>query len=222
MRTFLSRILLVATLFATTTAPVFAHMVYIVPAADRQSVTIVFGETLEPDPRVEMTEFSGSKFSAKTTNSTVAVALAEDKHSFTGKIPADASAVFGQAVYGISPKSDKPTLLVYHPKAIVGKVNSLAKPEENCVFEITAEKMEHDTRFRLWFKGKPVANAAGTLKTPRKDKLEFVTDEDGYTGYFHIHGRSTLYMKHIEPTSGEHQGAEYKEITHYATLVVDL
>jgi hypothetical protein len=208
------------TLFAATTAA--AQMVYIVPGADRQSFSVVFSETLEPDTRVDIAKLTGASYYPKVAKAQKALAMTAGKHSWLGKAPQGTNVVLGQATYGLSGNAEKPALLVYHPKAMFTKSVTETAPATHSVLEITAEKVGHDTRFRLWYKGKPVANAKGTLKPPRKDAIELKTDGTGFTSFYHFHGRCLVNMQFTEAASGQHDGADYAEVKHFATLVLDL
>lgn len=208
------------TLVVATTAA--AQTVYIVPGADRQSFSVVFSETLEPDTRVDIASLEGASFYPKVATGQKALAMTAGKHSLSGKAPQGTNVVLGQATYGLTSKAEKPTLLVYHPKAVFTKSVTETAPATSSILEITAEKVGHDTRFRLWYRGKPVANAKGTLKPPRKDAIEMVTDGMGLTPFYHFHGRCSVSMTFTEAAEGAHNGTAYSQVKHVATLIVDL
>ncbi len=207
---------------ATSTGISFGHMVYIVWNPENQQVAVVFSDSLEPDTRVDMGKMSGSKFYTLDGSKISDLSVEESKHSFSAKLPENCQVVAGKAIYGISSKGEKPALLIYHPKAVVNNNADLGEPQKDTELEITVERDGHDTRFRLWAKGKPVANSEGTLVSPDGTKTKMVTDKDGFTESFHAHGQHAIYLKHSEEASGSYNGETYEEIRRYATLVINL
>jgi len=204
-------------------AAVQAHMVYVVPAKDGQWLTVVFSDSLEPDEKVKMGKLAGLKLVARIDGKDVPVEYTKADHSFTAKPPKGASVVYGTAVYGLLTKSEKPTLLVYHPKAVLGGAGAKsATVGEAAALEIVPVTEAGKTRFQLLAKGKPVAGAEGTVVLPNGTKGKVTTDKDGYTPGFEKTGRYTVYLKLVETKAGEHECKKYEEIRHYATLVADL
>jgi hypothetical protein len=198
-------------------------MVYLVPAKDGQSLTVVFSDSLDPDENVKMDKLAGLKLVARTDGKDAPVDCTKGDHSFAAKSPKGASVVYGTVVYGLLSKSAKPTLLMYHPKAVLG--GAAAKDStvgESTALEIVPVSEAGKTRFRLLAKGKPVAAAEGTVVLPDGTKEKVMTDKDGYTPEFEKTGRYAAYMKLTEARTGEHDGKTYVEVRHYATLVADV
>ncbi len=207
-------------LFATMAC---AHMVYVVPAKDGQSVTVVFSDSLDPDPKVKMDKVAGLRLFARIDGQVIPIECKQGDHSFTAKFAQAPAMVYGTAIYGLLKRSGKPTLLVYHPKAIFSGTDAEAaivgKP---AALEIVPLTKLSKTRFRFLAQGKPVADAEGTILLPDGTKAKVKTDPEGYTAVFEQTGRYAAFLKLTEQKSGEHDGKKYEEIRHYATLVVDV
>lgn len=220
MRSFLAAIALVAA--ATTT--VSAHMVYIVPSPDGKSVMVVFSDDLAPDTKVRMTKVTGLKlYAGSADGKPTAIDCQKADHQFTADLAAGTRQVFGEAIYGLSSRSAKPTLLVFHPKAVLGRVmGPQATRDDTATLAILPITTEGKTRFRLLAKGQPVADSEGSILLPDGTKARLKTDQDGYTSAFTGSGRCAVWLRHVKQQSGEHAGQKYEEIRHYATLVVDL
>lgn len=199
-----------------------AHMVYIVPSDDKSEVTIVFSDKLAVDERVDMQKLVESTFHAFSSHSRQSLELKREAHSFHCKLPAGSSVVAGRAIYGISPKSDKPSLLIYHPKAILDRKYDASQPLKDAELEIAIQRKGHNVRFQLLAAGKPVAKAEGMFVLPNGDKIQLLTDQDGLTESFHVHGRCAVYLRWDEEKSGQLGDTKYEEIRHYATLVTYL
>ncbi len=120
-------------------------------------------------------------------------------------------------------KSEKPALLVYHPKAVFAGANAKAATiGADAELEIVPVSEKGKTRFQLLAKGLPVANAEGSAMFPVGAKEALTTDKDGYTATFEKTGRIAVYLKRTETKSGEYGGKTYEEVRHYATLVVEV
>lgn len=200
-----------------------AHMVYVVPADGGPAVTVVFSDSLAPDEKVKMAKLAGLKLVARADGKDTPVAVTQGDHSFAAKLPAGAKVAYGSATYGLLSKSDKPTLLVYHPKAVLAGADPKSLViGEAAALEVVPVTEAGMTRFRLLAKGKPVAAAEGGVTRPDGTKEKVTTDADGYTAAFAQAGRFAAYFKFNEAKAGEHDGKKYDEVRHYATLVVDV
>jgi uncharacterized GH25 family protein len=215
-----------AALFALVVAPLAAsaHMVYVVPSADGTAVTVVFSDTLEPDPKVKMEKVAGLALTAVTADGKpAAVALKKEDHRFTAALPAGAKIAFGDVTYGVLTKTATPALLVYHPKAVLAGADAKAAIVGDAAeLELVPVTEGGKTRFRLLAKGKPVAGSEGTVVLPGGTKEKAKTDADGYTPAYAGAGRYAAYFKVSEARAGEHAGQKYEEVRHYATLVADV
>jgi uncharacterized GH25 family protein len=219
----MTRLLLSVAAVAAFAAAASAHMVYVVPAADNQSVTVVFSDSLAPDEKVKMDKVAGLKLVARIDGTDSPVECTTGDHSFTAKLTKTPAVAYGTAVYGLLSKAEKPTLLVYHPKAVfAGADAKAATVGEAAALEVVPVTEAGKTRFRLLAKGKPVADAEGSVMRPDGSKEKVKTDADGYTTAFDQTGRYAAYLKLTEAKAGEHDGKKYEEVRHYATLVADV
>jgi len=218
----MNRLILSVVALAACAAVTHAHMVYVVPAKDGGAATVVFSDSLEPDEKVRMDKLAGLKLVARIDGKDVPVEYTKADHSFAAKLPKGASVVYGTAAYGLLSKSEKPTLLVYHPKAVLaGAGAKSATVGVAAALEIVPATEAGKTRFQLLAKGKPVAGAEGTVVLPDGTKEKVTTDKDGYTPGFEKTGRYAAYLKLAEAKTGEHDGKKYEEVRHYATLVAE-
>lgn len=217
----MTRFLLAAAVLAVAVVTSFAHMVYVVPTKDAKTVTVVFSDSLEPDEDVPVEKIAALKLTALSGGKGVAVPHKTDKHALTATLPADATVVFGSVTYGLYGK-DKPALLVYHPKAVLGGATGKdATAGANAVAEVVPVADGGKVKFQFVVGGKPVADAEGTVVLPDGKKEKVKTDKDGFTAAFDAAGRYAVYVKHTEPKAGELDGKKYDAVTHYATLVAD-
>lgn len=200
-----------------------AHMVYIVPAKDGTTATVVFSDTLEPDEKVKMDKLAGLKLQSRSAGQDALVTCTAGEHSFAVKLAKAPAMLHGTATYGLLSKAEKPTLLVYHPKAVfAGNDAKTVTIGATATLELVPSTVGGKTRLQLLAKGKPVAGAEGTVVLPDGTKEKVKTDAEGYTPAFDKMGRYAAYFKHSEVVSGEHDGKKYDEVRHYATLVVDV
>jgi uncharacterized GH25 family protein len=204
----------------------FAHFVYVVPGKDAKSLTVVFSDDLEADEGVPIEKIKDLKLTGRFANGTTKPLGVElGKASLTVTVPeADLLVASGTIVYGISKSSTaKPSLLVYHPKVVVAGVTAdKATVGETAALEIVPTTKDGTTTYQLLAKGKPVADAEGSLLKPDGTKAKVKTDAQGRTEAIAGTGRFALWLRKIEAKPGEHAGTNYDEAKHYATLVVDV
>jgi uncharacterized GH25 family protein len=219
------RIIAATTVLALASLSARAHFVFVVPAQDGKSVRVVFSDDLEPDENVDIGKVAGLKLTARTAGGKEApVECKADKHHLTAEVKhADPVCVYGTVTYGLMTRKDaKPTLLVYHPKAVfAGCDPKVALIGEKAALEVVPVSDAGKTRFRLLAQGKPVADAEGSAILPDGTKEKVKTDKDGYTPAFDAAGRYGVWLRHSEAKAGEHDGKKYEEVRHYATLVAD-
>lgn len=200
--------------------PALGHFVYLVPAPDGQSVRVVFSETLEPDEAVGVEKLAALKLFAKTGDKTTPVALTPDGHSLKGALPEKTETVHGKLVYGITTRGDQSSLLVYHPKALVGSVPTAVSGATSP--EVVVVKAQGGHRFQLIDQGKPVPNAEGSIVFASGKKEKVTTDKDGLSAIFQEKGQFGIWLRHTVAKAGMHQGKPYAVEKHYATLVGNL
>jgi hypothetical protein len=218
----MTRFLLSVTLLAVTLAAASAHMVLVVPAKDAKTVTVVFSDSFEPDENVPIEKIAGLKLTAVAGGKAAAVEHKADKHSLVATLPADTQVVYGSVTYGLFTREEKTSLLVYHPKAVLGGATGKdATAGEKAVAEVVPVADGGKVKFQFLVGGKPTADAAGSVTLPDGKKEAVKTDKDGFTAAFDAAGRYSVYLKHAEAKAGEVDGKKYEQVTHYATLVAD-
>jgi uncharacterized GH25 family protein len=215
----MTRLAIVASLLAAGVAS--AHFVYVVPAKDAKTATVVFSDSLEPDENVAIDKVAGLKLTARAAGKDVPVEHKADKNALAVTLPADATVVSGSVVYGLYGK-DKPALLVYHPKAVLnGATGKDATAGDKAVAEVVPVADGGKLKFQFLVGGKPAADAEGSVTLPDGTKEKLKTDKEGFTAAFDAAGRYAVYLKHVEAKGGELDGKKYEQTTHYATLVAD-
>lgn len=199
------------------TAATQAHFVFIIPDGTQQ-VRVIFSDTLEPDENVPIERIKDLKlFALDAGGKTTAVTWKQAEHALQAALPTDCRAVGGICTYGVFQRGEnKPALLMYYPKLIVGAVTS-AKAWDQLPLEIVPVG---PNQFVLLRGGKPVAEADVTALTPSNQRQRLKTDAQGQfqldTTAAGLYG---LYARYVQMESGEHQGKKYEQITSYATLV---
>lgn len=217
------RFLLTLLTSAVAAACGFAHFVYVVPAADGQSVTVVFSEDLKPDENVPIEKIASLKLTSVANGKPTPVSCQAGEHRLTAPLPAGTKTVYGSVTYGLMTRGEKPSLLVYHPKAVLtGSSEAETTVGKEAALEAVPVVTDGKVKFRLLAAGKPVADAEGSLLLPNGETEKVKTDKDGYTAAFTGSGRYAVWLRHTEPKAGEHAGQKYAEVRHYATLVVDV
>ncbi|MFO0807518.1 MAG: hypothetical protein U0746_02750 [Gemmataceae bacterium] len=205
------------------TAAARAHFVLIVPDAKVPGkVAVVFSDTLGPDESVEIAKIAGLKLTCRdVTDAATAVEHKTESHALTAMLPGKGPRlVSGRVEYGVMQRGDdKPFLLVYHPKALVG--GSSATLGESAPVELVPAGEPGQPRLRFLAAGKPVADVEVTIMKTDGPSEKVKTDKDGRTPVLSIVGRYGAWAKHSEAKSGELGGKKYAEVRHYATLVAD-
>ncbi|MGL6095526.1 MAG: DUF4198 domain-containing protein [Fimbriiglobus sp.] len=208
-------------------AAAHAHAVYVVPTADGQ-IVVVFSDDLKPDARIKdatWRKLDGLTLTAKSADGTATpVKLEKGEHSLKATVPAGTRVVVGAVDYGVSTKGTKPALLKFYPKAVLGELTAGGKSAAG--LDIVPSVEAGKVRFQVLAAGKPVAGAKVSVMLPEKkgdaEKADATTDETGQTPAFEGTGRFAVTVRHVEPTAGERNGEKYEQVTHVATLVVDV
>jgi hypothetical protein len=202
-----------------------AHFVFIVPDKAGATATVVLSEELAPDEAVDIGNVAGTKLFARGADGKDSpVAHKAGKHALTASLPgAGPRVVYGSATFGVRQRGgDKPFLLVYHPKALVGAV-----PAEKAALgaavpaELVPAASGGKVRFKLVAGGKPVPGAEVTVLKPDGSKVKAKAGADGVTEAVEGAGRFGAWARYVEPKAGEFGGKKYEEVRHYPTLVFD-
>ena len=158
--------------------------------------------------------------------SPAALSWEEVDNCYRVRLPAgEPPLVFGHTVYGVMKHGDEgPFLLHYHPKTLLrDPFASDARIGSHSRMEIVPQGKPGSTRFLVLVEGKPLADAEVFLLAPGMDKMEMVrTDSQGTTPDCKAIGRYGVVARWLIPTPGTWEGKTYREIRHYATLVVDI
>ena len=200
-----------------------AHFVFVIPdAKNPEKAIVVFSDELAPDANVDIGKIAAIKLQLRDpagkdsplTATKAESALAVNVSGKGNRI------VFGTIDYGVMQRGEgKPFLLRYHPKAMIGFVDS-TKVGEKLPIEIVPIVAKGKAKFLVLSKGKPLPEAEVNVIGEKKEKL--VTDKEGMTSQVDAKGVVGLWTKASEAVSGELGGKKYEEVRNYATLVVDL
>ena len=129
--------------------------------------------------------------------------------------------VVGQLDYGVLGGSPGPAFLLRHySKAVAGKpdeVNRLSAKGTNV--EIVASFEPERVVMTALLGGRPMPNTVFTTVDMNLSSEELKGDSDGRATFTPpTPGVFTVYVRHVDPTSGEHKDKIYKEIREFATL----
>lgn len=214
--------LLLAVLMA---AAAQAHFVFILPAKDAATATVVMSDDLEVDEAIDAAKIAGAKlFVRDASGKDTPVECKADKHSLTATLPGSGPrVVFGSVNYGVMQKGEgKPYLLAYYPKAILGAVPAAkAAVGEKAPAEILPITDGGKVRFQLLADGKIVPEAEINVLKPDGTKVKLKADKNGSTEALDGKGRYGAWARHFVEKSGELGGKKYDEVRNYATLVLD-
>lgn len=216
--------------------PVRAHFLWIVPdkPGDIQTtVRVIFSESLEPEgPDVLDLTGRTDLFVCGRDGRPTPLKLEPNKQgghvvNLDGKGPWE---VAGVCRYGVVRRGrEEPFLLLYYPKTYARL--SAAEPlphcqgeaEERLALDITLVDKDERTCVVRWH-GKPLPGAEVAVVPLGETKAQTTkTDEQGrFTIPGNKPGIYGIRARHVEAREGEEGGKKYKEVRHYATLVVEL
>jgi uncharacterized GH25 family protein len=223
LETLMKRMMLSVVLLVSFAYTIQAHMLFVVPAKDGQSITVVFSDSFEADEHADMSHVSNLKLIARIEGKETPVECKKAEHSFNGKLNKAATVTYGTAACGFLTRNEKTVLRLYYPKSVTAGADAKASTiGEKAALEIVPITESGKTRFQLLAKGKPIADAEATIMIPDGSKQRVKSDKDGYTASFEKMGRYGAYFKQNETIAGEYEAKKYQEIWHYATLVVDV
>jgi uncharacterized GH25 family protein len=222
----MTRYLLAAVAAVATAAAAHGHFVFVVPAADGATAQVVFSDSLDPDDGVDIAKVAGLKLTLRdATGKDAALSHTTGKDVLDVPLPGSGPrVVFGSVGYGVLARGDdKPYLLTYHPKAVVGGAGEKAATlGEKSPAELVPVAAGGQLRFKFLAAGKPVADAEVNVLKPDGSKAKVKTDKDGLTGAVDGAGRYGAWARVAAAKAGEFGGKKYEEVRHYATLVVDV
>jgi uncharacterized GH25 family protein len=233
----LSHLVTFAVVFGLTcAAPARAHFVWLLPweeAGKEPAVRLLFSEDLrvfDPDLLSKIAHAEVFVRNADDQTRTIKTVFAKDQLKAT--MPAEVVREVGAVCrYGVFQRGGvEPFLLNYYAKTFVG-LEDWANPPglfgkawDKLPLEIVPVLPKKDApRLRVLWRGKPVADAEVVLLVPGiADKVEARTDKDGVFSLTPPKkgGFYGLRVLHKEARAGEYKGKKYKEVRHYATLVL--
>ena len=221
------RILTVAVVLALSTAA-SAHFPFLVPDGPSKGKA-VFSDNLKPDKDVPVDRLANTKLVVIADGKASELTWTLDKaaNCYTFDVPGSGSRiVVGTCEYGVLQRGDsKPFLLTYHPKAIFG---DLPAPEnasagDKVPLELVPVAVGGKLRFKVLNEGKPLVNASVSVLVPGDAKdTSVTTGTGGLTPEFDKPGAYGAHVRVLLEKSGERDGKKYKEVRHYASLVVAL
>lgn len=213
-----------------------AHFVYLVPTEGGTSAMAVFSDDLEPDAKVPIDKIAGTEFwtkdaSGKETKIAFTKAKGKLEIAVKGKGPLW---LIGACKYGVVAKGDKPFLLSYYPRTVLGSAGdhakvdkaflTLASDKTPLVIE-PVSKSATEAVVRVLWKGKPAVDSEvaviGGEKLEKADPVK--TDKEGKaTVKLAGAGQYAIRARYIANVKGEHDGKKYDEERSYATLTFSL
>jgi uncharacterized GH25 family protein len=200
-----------------------AHFVFVIPdGRNPEKALVVFNDELAPDSNVDIGKIAGIKLQVRDVagkDSPLSATKAEN--SLAVSVPGKGRRiVFGTVDYGVLQRGDaKPFMLRYHPKTIIGPVDS-SKIGEKLPVEVVAVVTSGKVRFQVLAKVKPLADAEVNLILGEK-KEKLMTDKEGMTSAVNAKGKIGVWTKSSTVANGEIDGKKYEEVRDYATLVID-
>src|SRR5690606_25545435 len=139
--------------------------------------------------------------------------LEKGKHAYTARVAGTGSRiVHGLTDYGVLQKGkERPYLLRYHPKALVGPVPADGRQLADAPVELVPSTASGKVRFTVLAAGKPVAGAEVNVLLPGGDRQKLTTDPKGQTEPVAATGLVGAWARHVDKTAGKHNGKPYDE-----------
>lgn len=203
-----------------------AHFVFVVPDAQGQRANVILSEDLDADEDVKVSELENLALSIKASDGAETPAKIESRDSgFVAALPgAGSRVVHGTVEWGVTRRGKaEPFLLTYHPKTILGDAfDQRSAVGSAAPVEIVPLGKAGEVKFQVIAGGKPLPNAEVNLILPDGSRKVVPTDKEGATSAFAETGRYGAWARFFEDKPGERKGEAFKQIRHYATLVIDV
>ena len=211
---------------STIASPAVAHFLLVrirPPAEGGRAAEVYFSELAEAgDPRY-IDKVAGAKFFLQTTPGDFRpLEMRKLSDRLRAHVPSDESLmVAGHLDYGVLARPGQtPFLLRHYSKAVSGKpaeVNRLL-PRESPL-EIVATFENDRVLLKALLNAKPMPGTIFTTVDTNLTNQELKADDQGVATFTpDAPGMFSIYIKHVDPTPGEHNGQSYKEIRAFATL----
>ncbi|MGB0716162.1 MAG: Kelch repeat-containing protein [Phycisphaerae bacterium] len=132
--------------------------------------------------------------------------------------------IYGTADLGIMERGSAPYHLIYHPKSIIGDpFDKITLRRDDVPIELVPvfSADRNIPQLRLLVNGVASSESEVTVIYPGGRSEVIETDSNGLTRSLPGRGRFAAWARYWEDTPGVHEGKEYAQIRHYATLVFD-
>jgi uncharacterized GH25 family protein len=233
----LSYFLISATAFGLLSAsPLHAHFVWLLPRETRdkaRSVGMIFSEDTRPDRAELLKKIAPTEvFVRDSDGKTTALKTELGKDAWQASLPDKGfHEIGGVCRYGVVQHVEsEPFLLNYYAKTFVGLDDwghppaLFGKAWDKLPLEIVPVLPKRGApQLRVLWQGKPLADAQVVLQVPgSEESVEVKTDKDGMFPLSEPNkgGLYGIRVGHKEERKGALDGKKYKEIRHYATLVL--
>jgi hypothetical protein len=213
-----------------------AHFIWIVPGpgADNPEVQVIFSDSLKPDNADLLKKIASTRFFAQSRDGRALEAKKTDMGDTLKLTLPDAkcAVIRGACRYGVVKRGNSASfLLVYYPKAILDQMprrgEAPARSDETSdltPLEIIPVR-DKAGLFQVSWRQQPVYALEVTVQRQSEDKS--TTRQLDIDGVFALEeggkapaGTYGMRVAYVDSKPGEHEGKAYKEVRHYATLVV--
>lgn len=202
-----------------------AHFVWVVPASGGATAQVFISEELKPSDEVDVGIIGGTKLSMRDADGKeIPLTLTRSGPAYVTALPGgDARLVHGISDLGLTARGqEKPYLLVYYPKTILGDAFSpKATVGDFAPVEILPVGRPGSLRLKVVAHGKPLPASEVTVILPDGVQKKATTNGEGLTEEFTQTGRYGAWARYWENLSGERHGKTYAETRNYATVVFD-
>ncbi|MBK9170843.1 MAG: hypothetical protein IPM24_25770 [Bryobacterales bacterium] len=202
-----------------------AHFVFVAPDNGGSSARVFMNETLEPGLDTKMfRNMSLALRHAGGGEEVLALTEADPAYCTVGLPGSGNRVVHGKMEFGVLQRGEGPRhLLVYYPKAIVGDpFSGEARLGGKAPVELHPERAGDGFALRLAARGAALPDAEITVLLPDGTAKQVRTDSSGLsTERFAAAGRYGAWARFWESAQGVHDGKQYEQARHYATIVFD-
>lgn len=220
MKSALVRGALPAMLALSIASPAFAHFSWIVP--DSKGVRVLLSETPRFDGGVDGGIVAPTVMAFKGADGVVRpLTLRKAANEWVAETGGPGT-VSGTLDLGLTRRGEVPHVLLYYPKAIAGDVFGKDAQAVGAAVELFVVGTPGAARLKLVADGRPVPESELTVVFPDDTEKKVRTDAQGLTPPLTRPGRYGAWARHWLDTPGERDGAPYKQVRRYATLVFDL
>ena len=221
-----TNVCLTLVLLAAAAVPARAHFLFvrICPAAEGGRFAEVYFSELAAagDPRYIDKVATGTYWLQTAPGKFQPLAMHKLADRLRAHVPTSGTLmVVGQLDYGVLARpAQKPFLLRHYSKAVAGtaaEINAL-KPK-GARLEIVPRLIADGVELTALLDGKPMPETTFTTVDQDLSGDELKADAQGRATFAPpAAGVYSIYIRHVDPTSGEHGGQKYDEVREFATL----